>query len=249
MKIYETHAHLDFDNYKKDRDSVITSCFKIGVQKIINIGIDATSTENGIKLSEKYPQIKSTGGYHPSTVNQYDEVKLKELLKHKNIKALGEIGLDYFRLYNPVDLQKRVFESQVKIAVEMDLPIVVHDRDAHDDCYNILMKYSPKKVVFHCFSGDVRFAEKILNLGWYISITGVVTYKNSNLAEIVRLIPKDKLLIETDCPYLAPIPHRGERNTPAFLIYVVQKLGDILNLPPKLVAEQTFANAESFFAF
>ena len=249
MRIYETHAHLDFDDYQKDRDKVLASCFKAGVEKIINIGIDAESTEKSIKLSEKYPQIKATGGYHPSTAHQYDERVLRELLKHKNIRAVGEIGLDYYRMYNPVELQKKVFEAQIKIALDMNLPIIIHDRDAHEDCFNILQKYSPKKVVFHCFSGDIPFAEKVLNNDWYISITGVVTYKNSNLEDIVRIIPKNRLFIETDCPYLPPIPHRGKRNTPEYLIYVVQRIADILKLPPKTVAEQTFINAEEFFCF
>jgi len=247
MRIYETHAHLDFDDYKKDRDDVLKVCFKTGIERIINIGIDAKSTQNGINLSEKYPQILATGGYHPSTVQEYDENLLKTLLKHKNIVAVGEIGLDYYRLYNPVDMQKKVFEAQVKIAIEHNLPIVIHDREAHEDCMSILEKYSPSNVVFHCFSGDVNFAEKVLNKGWYISITGVVTYKNSNLDQIVRITPKNKLMIETDCPYLTPIPHRGKRNSPEYLIYVVQKIAEILNVPPKIVAEQTFKNAEVFF--
>ena len=249
MKIYETHAHLDFDNYKNDRDKVLNSCFKTGVEKIINIGIDIESTQNGIKLSDKYPQIKATGGFHPSTAHKYDEQKLKELLKNKNIRAVGEIGLDYYRMYNPVEMQKKVFEAQIKLALEMDLPIVIHDRDAHEDCYDILSQYSPQKVVFHCFSGDIHFAERVLKNDWYISITGVITYKNSNLDEIIRIIPRDKLLIETDCPYLPPIPHRGQRNSPEYLIYVIQKIADILKIPPRIIAEQTFLNAEKFFGF
>ena len=249
MRIYETHAHLDFDDYKADRDNVLQSCFKAGVERIINIGIDAESTEKSIKLSEQYPQIKATGGYHPSTVHKYDESHLKRLLKHKNIVAVGEIGLDFYRMYNPAELQKQVFEAQVKIAMEMDLPIVIHDRDAHEQCYNILKKYSPKKVVLHCFSSDVKFAEKVINEGWSISITGVITYKNNGLEEIVRMLPKDKFFIETDCPYLTPVPHRGKRNSPEYLIYALQKIADILRLPPKVVAEQTFINAEKFFNF
>ena len=249
MRIFETHAHLDFDNYKGDREKVLMSCFKAGVDKIINIGIDAESTKKSILLSEKYPQIKATGGYHPSTANKYDEQSLRDLLKHENIKALGEIGLDYYRMYNPAELQKQVFEAQVKIAIEMNLPIVIHDRDAHDDCFKILMKYNPKKVVFHCFTGDVNFAEKVLNQGWFISITGVITYKNSNLDNVVRIIPREKLLIETDCPYLPPIPYRGQRNSPEYLIYVIQRIADIVKLSPKIIAEQTFANAEEFFNF
>jgi TatD DNase family protein len=247
IRIYETHAHLDFDDYSKDRDKVIQDCFKAGVEKIINIGVDAKSTENGIKLSEKYPQIKATGGYHPSEVDKYDEPRLKELLKHKNIVAVGEIGLDYYRLYKPVEMQKQVFEAQIKLALDMNLPIVIHDRDAHEDTFNILKKYSPKKVVFHCFSGDTKFAEKILNEGWYISLTGVVTYKNNTLEDVIRMLPKDRFFIETDCPYLTPVPHRGKRNSPEYLTYVVQKIADILRKPPNTIAEQTYLNAEGFF--
>ena len=247
MKIYETHAHLDFPDYAKDREKVLESCFAAGVDKIINIGIDIKSTENGINLSEKYPQILATGGFHPSEAHKYDEEKLKELLKHKNIVAVGEIGLDYYRMYKPAELQKQIFESQIKIALEMDLPIIVHDREAHEDCFNILKNNEAKKVVFHCFSGDTTFAEKVINEGWYISITGVITYKNSNLPEVIRTIPKDKFFIETDCPYLTPIPHRGQRNTPANLVYVIEKIADILRLPPKVIAEKTFNNAVEFF--
>ncbi|MCL2065042.1 MAG: TatD family hydrolase [Candidatus Cloacimonetes bacterium] len=249
MRIYETHAHLDFDNYKSDRERVLMSCFKAGVEKIINIGIDAESTEKSLLLSEKYPQIKATAGYHPSTIQKYDEARLREQLKHKNIKALGEIGLDYYRMYNPAEMQKKIFEAQLQIAIELNLPIVIHDRDAHQDCYEILMRYKPNKVVFHCFSGDVNFAEKVLNQGWYISITGVITYKNSNLDNIVRIIPRDKLLIETDCPYLPPIPFRGKRNTPEYLVYIIQRIADIVKLPPTTISEQTFVNAERFFEF
>ena len=249
MRIYETHAHLDFDQYKSDRDRVLMSCFKAGVDKIINIGIDAESTEKGLKLCEKYPQIRVTTGYHPSTIQKYDENRLRELLTNEKVLALGEIGLDYYRMYNPAEIQKQVFEEQVKIAMELNFPLIVHDRDAHKDCFEILMKYKPKKLVFHCFSGDVHFAEKILEQGWHISITGVITYKNSNLDNVVRIIPRDKLLIETDCPYLSPIPYRGQRNTPEYLIYVIQRIADILKMSPRVIAEQTFVNAEEFFGF
>jgi len=253
MKIFETHAHLDFKDYAKDRDDVLKACFKAGVEKIVNIGIDAESTEKSIKLSEETgagkPIIKATGGFHPSTVHKYDEARLRELLKSPQIVAIGEIGLDFYRMYQPSDLQKQVFEAQVKLGMEFDLPMVIHDREAHEQCFAILKKYNPKKVVFHCFSGDVRFAEKVLDEGWYISITGVITYKDSELENVVRMLPKDKLLLETDCPYLTPVPHRGKRNSPEYLTYVVQKIADLLRMPPNVVAEQTFLNAEGFFGF
>ena len=252
MRIFETHAHLDFKDYHKERDDVLKACFKAGVEKIINIGIDAESTERSLELGAwsleaGMPVIKATGGYHPSTVHKYDEERLRELLKHENIVAIGEIGLDFYRMYQPAELQKQVFEAQVKLGMELGLPMVIHDRDAHEQCFAILKKYNPKKVVFHCFSGDVRFAERVLNEGWYISITGVITYKENELENVVRMLPKDRFFIETDCPYLTPVPHRGKRNSPEYLTYVVQKIGDLLRIPPKVVAEQTFLNAEGFF--
>jgi len=247
MKIFETHAHLDFEQYNADRDAVLQACFRAGVQRIINVGVDAKSTENGIHLSERYPQIKASAGFHPSEVVSYDEQKLKSLIQHKNIVAIGEIGLDYYRQYHPTALQKKVFESQIKIAIENGLPIICHDRDAHEDCYELLKKYSPPDVVFHCFAGDVAFAEKVLAQGWYISITGVVTYKNSNLDSIVGIVPRDRLMIETDCPYLPPVPYRGKRNSPEYLIYVIQKIADILHTSPNAVAQQTYENATRFF--
>jgi TatD DNase family protein len=250
MRIYETHAHLDFSDFKSDIDGVLSACSSVGVSKIINIGIDAQTTENGIKLAQRYPEtIRVTAGYHPCNASHFDSEKLQIMLRDKNIVAIGEIGLDFYRHYHPVELQKRVFENQVKIAMENEMPIVIHDRDAHDDVFTVLEKYKPEKVVFHCFSGCVNFADKVLNAGWSIGITGVVTYKNSDLADIVRIIPRDRLLVETDCPYLTPVPRRGERNSPEYLIYVVQKIADILHLTPNEVAEQTYKNATAFFGF
>ncbi len=247
MKIFETHAHLDFEDYDKDRYKVLQSCFKAGVEKIINIGIDAETTEKGILLSKRYPQISATAGYHPSTVHQYDEQRFRKLIPDINIVAIGEIGLDYYRMYNPKEMQLKIFEAQIKLAMEFDLPIVIHDRDAHEDCFQMLKRYKPKKVVFHCFSGDILFAEKVLNEGWFISITGVITYKNNNLSDIIRIVPKEKFFIETDCPYLTPNPHRGKRNSPEYLIFVIQKISEILRISPKLIADQTYKNAENFF--
>ena len=246
-RIFETHAHLDFKDYHKDRDQVLQNCFKAGVEKIINVGIDLETTEQSILLSEKYPQIKATGGFHPCNADQYDEPKLRELLKHPNIVAIGEAGLDYYRMYKPKDVQLKTFETQIKLAAELDLPLIVHDREAHEDCYQLVKKHGLKKVVFHCFSGDLRFAEKVLQEGWYISITGVVTYPNSSLCDVVRNLPKEQFMIETDSPYLTPVPYRGKRNSPEYLIYVLQKMADVLGIPPKVVAEQSFENALGFF--
>src|SRR5690554_4946412 len=247
MNIFETHAHLDFDDYKKDRDPVIQNAFKVGVKNIINIGIDEKSSKNSINLAEKYPEIYASIGYHPSTVESFDEKVVYQLVKHKKVVAIGEIGLDYYRNYNPKDMQKKAYQRQVEIACEIDKPIIIHDREAHEDCFDVLKQNKAQKVVFHCFSGDVPFAERVLNEGWFISITGVITYKNTDLADVVRIIPKEKLFVETDCPYLTPVPHRGKRNTPEYLPYIVQKISDIMRVPPKIVAEQTYQNAKKFF--
>jgi len=247
MKIFETHAHLDFEDYNKDRDLVLKNAAKAGVEKIINIGIDEPTSINSIQMAKKYPQIYASVGYHPSTAQSFDEKVIYELAKKDKVVAIGEIGLDYYRNYNPKEMQLKVFERQVEIAMELNIPIIIHDREAHDDCYNILKKHNADKVVFHCFSGDTVFAEKVLKEGWFISITGVITYKNSDLDQVVRILPKDRFFIETDCPYLTPVPHRGKRNTPEYLPYIVQKISDILRIPPNMVAEQTFNNACKFF--
>lgn len=247
MKIFETHAHLDFEDFNKDRDQVIKNALKAGVEKIINVGTDEATSLHSIEMAKKYPQIYAAVGYHPSTVEHFDEKIVYDYAKKDKVVAIGEIGLDYYRNYNPVDMQKKVFERQVQIAKELNMPIIIHDREAHEDCYDILKKHKADKVVFHCFSGDTIFAEKVLNEGWYISITGVITYKNSDLPEVMRIIPKDRFFIETDCPYLTPIPHRGKRNMPEYLTYVVQKISDILRIPPNMVAEQAYNNACKFF--
>ncbi len=248
MNIFETHAHLDFSDFDKDRDQVLREAEKAGVKKIINIGIDRESSERSIKLAKKYPQIYATVGYHPSTVNTFDESVIRQLVKQPKVVAIGEIGLDYYRNYNPKSMMQEIFERQVALAKEYNMPIVIHDREAHEDCFQILKKYNPEKVVFHCFSGDVLFAEKVLQENWYISITGVVTYKNSGLGDVVRVLPKDKFFIETDCPYLTPVPYRGKRNQPSYLIYVVQVMSEILRVTPNIVADQAYQNACNFFS-
>ncbi len=247
MRIFETHAHLDFADYDKDRDQVLRKCFESGVERIINIGIDLETSKNSIALAKKYKQIYATVGFHPSDAETYNEQALFELLKQPKVVGIGEIGLDYYRMRNTKEVQKKVFSRQVEIAVEKKLPIVVHNRDAHEDCLEILERHKPEKVVFHCFSGDELIAERILGNGWKISITGVVTFKNSQIDGVVRMLPKDQFFIETDCPFLAPVPHRGKRNAPYYLQYVIEKIAEIKRVSPRQVAEASYENAERFF--
>ena len=247
MKIFETHAHLDFSQYNKDREQVLNNCFKSGIEYIINVGVEQKTCRHSINLAEKYEQIFAAVGFHPHDAEKYNKNFLLKIARHPKVVAIGEIGLDFYRDLSPRNIQRNVFEEQIKIAMELELPIIVHDRDAHDDCFDILFRHNPKKVVFHCFSGDEIFAEKVIEKNWYISFTGSITYKNNNLENIIRLVPSDRFFIETDSPYLTPVPMRGKRNSPLFLRYIIEKIADIRGITPRQIAEITYQNAYNFF--
>jgi TatD DNase family protein len=247
MKIFESHAHLDSKDFDKDRNQVIEKCREAGVEYIINIGCDEITSKKSIDLAAKHDFIYATVGYHPHDADKFDAKKLRSLAKRRKVVAIGEIGLDYYRNLSPKNVQIEAFEEQLKIAIELDLPIVIHDREAHEDTLEILLKYKPRKVVFHCFAGDILMAKKVIEQGWFISFTGTITYKNSKMSEIIKIVPEDKFFIETDCPYLTPIPHRGKRNAPYYLRHVIEKIADIKRITPKRVAEASFENAKNFF--
>ncbi|MCF7794197.1 MAG: TatD family hydrolase [Candidatus Cloacimonetes bacterium] len=245
--MFESHAHLDFEHFDKDRNEIIKKCKKEGIEFIINVGVDKKSILNSTDLAEKYDMIFASAGFHPHDAKTYDREFLLQKAKHNKVVAIGEIGLDYYRNLSPKDIQREVFADQIQLAIKMDLPIIVHDRDAHDECLEILSKYNPPKVVFHCFSGDAAFADRILQKGWNISFTGTITYKNSRQDDVVRLVPLDRFFIETDSPYLTPVPNRGKRNSPLNLRYVIEKISEIRGLPPKKITEYSFENAYRFF--
>jgi TatD DNase family protein len=247
MKYFETHCHLDFPNFGKDREQVINSCIKSGVEYFVNIGIDKTTSEASLALADKYEQFFAAAGYHPAEADSYDEETLRKLLKHPKIVAIGEIGLDYYRNHHPRSLQKKVFEQQILLGKELAIPLIIHDRDAHEDCLKLLDKHHPDSVVFHCFSGDAAFAEEIWERNWFISFTAAITYPNSKMNDVIRIAPSEKIMIETDCPFLAPQAIRGKRNDPTSLRYVVEKIAEIKRIPPKIVAETVFTNACNFF--
>jgi len=247
MKIFETHAHLNFKDFNKDRDELIKRCFRSGIEYIINIGLDRETSEASIKSAEKYEQVYATVGYHPHDADKFDKDVILKLAKHPKVVAIGETGLDFYRNLSPQDIQKKVFSEQVQIALDLDLPLVVHDRDAHEECLQILKKYNPQKVVFHCFSGDEIFAEKVIENGWYISFTGSITYKKGTMENVIRLVPEERFFIETDSPFLSPVPNRGKRNSPLNLRYIIEKIADIRRISPKQVADITFNNAQNFF--
>ncbi|HOZ00484.1 MAG TPA: YchF/TatD family DNA exonuclease [Candidatus Syntrophosphaera sp.] len=247
MRLFETHAHLDLPDYDPDREALIEECFGSGIEYIINIGFNKETSLNSLELAKKHLHIFATAGFHPHDAMDFDAELVKRLAREKNVLAIGEIGLDFFRHLSPYTVQREVFRNQVLLALDYDLPIVVHNREAHQECYKILKQANAKNVVFHCFSGDIIFAQQVLDEGWHISFTGSVTYANANLDDVIRMMPLDQFMIETDCPYLPPHPHRGERNSPLHLHLVAEKIAAIREITPEEVAEHSFENAFKFF--
>lgn len=236
--IIDTHAHLDMPQYSEDRDAVIQRARDNGVEYILNIGCDLESSYLSVELSERYDFIYATAGVHPHDVkgingNTYEE--LRQLHAHPKVVAFGETGLDYFKNYSPQNLQRTHFKKQVELALELGKPIIVHHRDAKEDMIAILSEYYPlpgkPSGIFHCFSGDQEMAEKALEMGFYISFAGPLTFKNANgLRAVAKNIPADRLFVETDCPYLTPVPHRGKRNEPSYVNHTAQKIAEIRGL-------------------
>ncbi|MCI0495933.1 TatD family hydrolase [candidate division KSB1 bacterium] len=249
----DTHAHLDFDKFDLDRDAVIKNARLANVAAIINIGINLETIKKSIALAESHDFIYATAGIHPHDANemksdQWDE--FVELLKHPKIVAIGEIGLDYYRDYSPHDVQKKILHRQLELAVEHDLPVVVHTRNAWQDVLPIFAEqYRGKlKGVFHCFSGLESEAKAVLDAGYFISFTGVVTFKNANALNIAaHYVPLDRLLLETDCPFMAPEPFRGKRCEPAHVPYIAQKIAEARGIDVAELASQTNQNVEMLF--
>jgi len=243
MKDYliDTHAHLD-----------MLSDFDIsGVGKIIVPSVELSTMEKVVKLSEN-PNVYSMVGIYPSeakTYNEEVEAKMYELVQNPKVVAVGEIGLDYYWDKSFVDLQKEVFIKQIKFANKLGLPIVVHNREAHKDCFDILKEYNNgSKVLFHCFSGSVEFMRECVNQGWYIALGGVVTFKNAvKIKDVASEVPLDKLVLETDAPYLTPVPYRGKENKPSYVRYVAEEIAKIRGVSVEEIIDITTTNAEGFF--
>ncbi len=237
--IIDTHAHIDGTDYDEDREAVIERARENGVQYIVNIGCDIESSYSSMELAEQYDLIYATAGIHPHDVKSIDDdtyAHLRQLLLHPKVIALGEIGLDFFKNYSPHDVQRTHFRKQIELAREMNKPIIVHCRDAKEDTISILSEFYPKDAtarsgIFHCFSGDQELAEQALEMGFYISFSGSLTFKKSEiLREVAKTIPADRLFAETDCPYLTPTPHRGKRNEPAYVNFTAEKLAELRGL-------------------
>jgi TatD DNase family protein len=250
--IFETHSHIDDKVFDSDRSEVIQRLKAIGIVKLINVGFDLASSKRSLELAQSYPEIVAAVGIHPHDAEgliDTDWQELRELASNDEVVAIGEIGLDYYRDLSPRDIQQQVFERQLQLAIELNLPVIIHNREAHQDVIDRLKKYKPARGgVLHCFSGSWEIAKVAMNLGFYISFAGPVTYKNAaNLQEVAAQIPLDRLLVETDCPYLSPEPLRGKRNEPANVQFVIEKLAQIKGISPQELAEITAKNGAELF--
>jgi TatD DNase family protein len=250
MDIFDTHAHYDDSSYDEDRDEILSAMTKNNVKYIINQGINIETSKFAISLADKYSHIYAAVGIHPEDVDKAEDInEIKKLAMHKKVVAIGEIGLDYHYDNTNKPLQQKYFYEQLNIANELNLPVVVHDRDAHKDILDTLKSIKVKKAgVVHCFSGSVEMAKELLKLDYYLGFDGPITFKNARTAlEVLEYIPLDKILIETDTPYLAPVPYRGKTNEPAFIVKIAQKLAEAKNLSLEEIANITKNNFFSLY--
>lgn len=246
--IFDTHAHYDSDSFDEDRDSVLKQIEESGVAFILNCASDYASIKKTYNLTKEYDFIYGALGIHPSDANDFNSNVKSEIIEYiksnEKILAIGEIGLDYYWEENPSkEVQKEVFRAQMNLAKELNLPVVIHDRDAHGDTLEIMKEYPEVKGIVHCFSGSVEFARECIKLGYYIGITGVITFKNAKkIVDVVKDVPLEKLLVETDAPYMAPVPNRGKRNKSDYISHIIEQIAQIKEISPKEVNMAVNAN-------
>ena len=252
--LIDSHAHLDDLRYDTDRDDVLQRAEAAGIEAIVTIGCDLATSQAAVALAQAHPNVFATIGVHPHEAKEieagwYDS--FRSLARQPKVVAYGEIGLDYHYDHSPRDIQRERFREQIRLARELALPLIIHTREAQEDTVTILREEGAADVggVFHCFSGDAWLAKDALDLGFYLSFSGVLTFKNATmLREIATTVPLDRLMVETDCPYLAPVPYRGKRNEPAYVQYVAETLAEIRgNGSVESVARATVDNTKRIF--
>lgn len=261
--LIDTHAHLDFAQYHRKHDEIIQRAHKAGVNKIINVGTNIEGSRDSVRLADKYSEIYASVGIHPHDVLSIDRAgmtNILELAKNKKVVAIGEIGLDYFGQNINKEAQRREFIVQIGLAKRLNLPIIIHNREADEDILEILKIQGFKKGVIHCFSSGWQIAQKFLELGFHISFTGSITFRHKKqkdqvrgcspsggILEVVKNTPIDKILVETDCPFLAPEPYRGKTNEPAYVVEIAKKIAKIKKIPLTKIEEKTTENAIKLF--
>jgi TatD DNase family protein len=249
--LIDSHAHLEMKEFDHDREKVVERARQAGVGFVITVGTNLALSRKAIELAERHENIYATVGIHPHDVVNTDNKTfdaLLELARRKKVVAYGEIGLDFFRNISPQGKQLDLFGRQLELANDLKLPVIIHDRDAHEQTLKMVKASSIRCGVFHCFSGDYNMAKQCIDLGFYISVPGVVTYdKAKTIQDVVRHVPLSSILLETDAPYLAPIPHRGKRNEPSFIIHTAKKVAELKSVSLEEVADATTKNAKSLF--
>jgi TatD DNase family protein len=258
--LIDTHAHLDFRQFDTDRDAVLARAWQAGVEAIVTTGTDLETSRAAVALAQAHERVFATVGFHPHDAKTADATalaELRELARHPQVVAMGEMGLDFYRDRSPRDVQRRVFGQQLQLAAELGKPVIVHDREAHAETLDILRRWVAEsqpepcayRGVFHCFSGDLALAEAAIELGFFIGVDGPITYRNARrLQAIVKALPLDRLLVETDAPFLVPQPYgRRDRNEPAYARLVADKIAALKNLSLAEIAQATTANAQVLF--
>ena len=247
-KIYDTHAHYDDQRFDGVLDQLMQEMSENGVGRIINCGCDFDSNKKCLEIAEKYPFVYSAVGIHPGNIESATTISdIENFAKHKKCVAIGEIGLDYYWVSDNKEEQKQIFKDQIALAKKLDLPIIVHDRDAHSDTLEILKQTKPKGVI-HSFSSSVEMAKEVLDLGMYLGIGGVITFKNAKkLPDVVKMLPLDRMLLETDAPYLTPVPFRSKTNHSQMIYMTAQRIAEIKGESIQKILEISYNNAQNLF--
>ena len=248
---FDTHAHYDSSKFSADRDEVLRAVYECGVSLIVDPGDTLERSKNTVALANQYDFVYAAVGVHPEEYETWAEDtvdRLRELAKEPKVVAIGEIGLDYYWDKNHTELQKQMFRTQIELALELDLPIIVHDREAHGDCFSIVCDYPALRGVFHCYSGSAEMAKELLKRGWYLGFDGPITYKNNVKAmEVLAVTPLDRIVLETDSPYLSPVPNRGKRNDSRNLPYIAAVVAREKGISVEDAAAITFENGKRLY--
>lgn len=251
--LFDTHAHFDSRQFNEDREELLASLPGQGVSLIVNPGCDIPTSQKAVELAEQFPFVYAAVGFHPEELENAqlsDLEEIRRLAAHEKVVAIGEIGLDYYWVKDEDGRKKEqeFFRAQLALAEELNLPVIVHDREAHGDTLAIVKEFPHVRGVFHCYSGSVEMAQELVKMGWMISFTGVLTYHNARKSvEVAEAVPMEHLMIETDSPYMAPVPHRGKRNHSVLVLHVCEKLAEIKGLTVEECAKLTLQNGCRFF--
>ena len=250
--LFDTHAHMDDRAFREDRDAILAGLAGKGIALVMNPGCSLESSRNAVALAEQYPFVYAAVGSHPDAADEVNDAVLEEYKKlcklHSKVKAIGEIGIDYHYEDIPRELQLRAFRMQMELAREVGLPVIVHEREAHEDGMAVVREFPDVTGVFHCYSGSAEMARQLVDRGWYIGFTGVLTFKNARKAiETAASIPLERIVLETDCPYMAPEPFRGRRNDPGYLFRMAEKLAEIRGLSAEEIHQITTENGKRLY--